>query len=224
MQLRCSLLALFILLLSESYASGTAPLVRARPKTAPLLLVFTRSKVDKVRRHAVVNRVSGAGCSTTTSNLTLSGGAPGSFPTVNLNGSDQRVYTTLTSYTAANNTCSGWYITVQASRFTSAAGDTFPQGSLLMPPPTVSNCIAKCGPGATANPPAICITNSVALDTTSPVIVASAAVNTGNGTYRFAPGAIGSGNLQLTVPAYAYATTYTSTLTFSIIQGPASTC
>ena len=53
---------------------------------------------------------------------------------------------------------------------------------------------------------------------------ASAAQNAGDGTYTFTPATIGSGNLQPPMPSYAYATTYTSTLTVTIAQGPAVTC
>ena len=54
------------------------------------------------------------------------------------------------------------------------------------------------------------------------VKVASAAANTGMGTYDFTPGNTNGSNtaLQLTVPSYAYATTYHSTLTVSIVSGP----
>jgi hypothetical protein len=41
-------------------------------------------------------------------------------------------------------------------------------------------------------------------------------------SFTFTPGTIGSGNLQLTVPRYAYATAYSSTLMVTIVQGPAA--
>lgn len=163
-------------------------------------------------------------CNTSTGSLTISGAGLGNF-NVTLNGSDQQVYTSLGSYTATNTTCSGWNVTFQASQFQSAGGDTFPANSIQMPQPTVSNCTSGCGTGTHANPPNICIhSSSVPVDGGSAVTVASAATNTGQGTYTFTPGTIGSGNVQLTVPSYAYATTYSSTLTVSIIQGPSAGC
>jgi hypothetical protein len=164
------------------------------------------------------------GCSTNTSNLSVSGAAIGNF-SVMLTGSDQQVYTSLGSYTASNTTCSGWSLQFLASRFQNSSGDQFPSGSILMPAPTVSSCQSGCGAGAHANAPSICIhSGNVALDSGTAVTVASAAQNTGYGSYTFTPGTMSSGNLQLSVPSYAYATAYSSTLTVTISQGPAGTC
>jgi hypothetical protein len=92
-----------------------------------------------------------------------------------------------------------------------------------MAPPTVSACQSACGSGSTANPPSICIhSSSAALDSATAVTVASAGTNTGKESFTFTPGTIGSGNLQLTVPRYAYATAYSSTLMVTIVQGPAA--
>jgi hypothetical protein len=163
-------------------------------------------------------------CSTSTSSLAVSGAAIGNF-SVTLNGSDQQVYTSLGSYTASNTTCSGWNLQMQATKLTNSGGDAFPAGSLLMAAPTVSSCQSGCGTGAHANAPSICIhTASAVLDGATAVTVASAAQNAGFGSYSFTPGTIGSGNLQLTIPSYAYATAYSSTLTVTIVQGPAGTC
>jgi hypothetical protein len=55
------------------------------------------------------------------------------------------------------------------------------------------------------------------------VKVASAAALTGSGTYNFTPGTVDGvigHNLSLAVPSWAYATTYTSTVTVSIGSGP----
>jgi hypothetical protein len=162
---------------------------------------------------------------------TISGAAPGNF-TATLSGSDQQVYTTLASYTAADTTGSGsgWNVTFQASRFACTNGtdagcpsgnDQLPTSSLLMPAPTVAchtgtSCVGR------AAKPTISIAGNTALDGGAAVKIASASANTGMGTYDFTPGTIGigTGNLQLTVPSYAYATTYHSTLTVSIVSGP----
>jgi hypothetical protein len=172
-----------------------------------------------------------ASCSTTTSSLSVSGAAPGNF-SATLNGQIQHVYTSLGSYTAGNTTCSGWMLQFQATRFACSGGTSgcpsggnqLPAGSLVMAPPAVSSCQSSCGSGSTANPPSICLHSNTALDSGSAVTVASAAQNTGDGTYTFTPSTIGTGNLQLTMPSYAYATTYSSTLTVTIAQGPAGTC
>jgi hypothetical protein len=163
-------------------------------------------------------------CPPNTSNLNVTGATPGNF-SASLGGSDQQVYSSLSSYTASNTTCSGWNLQFQASRFQSAGGDTLPAGSLLMAAPTVSTCQSACGNGSTSTAPSVCIHNpSVALDGGTAVTVASAAASTGDGSYTFTPGTIGGGNLALTVPSYAYATTYSATLTVTIAQGPAASC
>jgi hypothetical protein len=164
----------------------------------------------------------------TAGTLTITGAAPGNF-TASLTGSDQQVYTTLGAYTAADTTGTGngWHVTFQATAFNCtsadagcpATGDTFPTGSLLMAAPTVA-CASGTSCAGRAVPPTISISTNTALDSGSAVTVASAASKKGMGTYNFTPGAIGTGSLQLTVPSYAYATTYHSTLTVSIVSGP----
>lgn len=158
----------------------------------------------------------------------VSGAAPGNL-TATLTGSDQQVYTTLSTYTAADTTGkgTGWHLTFQATQFACtvsdagcpSAGDSLPVSSLLMPPPTVA-CASGTSCNGKAGPPTISITTNSPFDSGSAVSVSSAAVNKGMGTYNFTPGAIGTGNLQLTVPSSAYATTYHSTLTVSIVSGP----
>jgi hypothetical protein len=170
-------------------------------------------------------------CSTSSSNLSISGAAPGNF-TATLNGKVQQLYTSLGSFTAGNTTCSGWMLQFQATRLACstgtpgcpAGGNQLPAGSLVMAPPTVSGCQSACGSGSTANPPSICLHSNTAIDSGAAVTVASAAQSTGDGSYTFTPGTIGGGNLQLTMPSYAYATMYSSTLTVTIAQGPAGSC
>lgn len=161
--------------------------------------------------------------------LSVSGATPGNL-TAALTGSDQQVYTTLSTYTAADTAGkgTGWHLTFQATQFACtvsdagcpSAGDSLPVSSLLMPPPTVA-CASGTSCNGKAGPPTISITTNSPLDSGSAVSVSSAAVNKGMGTYNFTPGVIGTaGNLQLTVPSSAYATTYHSTLTVSIVSGP----
>ncbi len=164
------------------------------------------------------------------SGLTISGAAPGTF-SATLTGSDQTVATTLGTYTAADTTGTGhgWNVTFQASQFTCTAGtgqcpaggDTLPTSSLLMAPETVA-CNSGTSCSGRASAPTISIAANTALDSGSAVKVASAALNKGMGTYTFTPGTLGgAGNaLTLAVPSYAYATTYNSTLTVSVVSGP----
>lgn len=166
--------------------------------------------------------------SITAGTLTLSGGTPGNFAAT-LTGSDQQVYGTLAAFTAADltGTGSGWHLTFQSTAFacTSAdtgcpsGGDTLPTSSLLMAPPTVA-CHTNQSCTGRAAAPTVNITSNSAIDAGSAVTVATASASKGMGTYDFSPGSIGTGNLQFTVPSYAYATTYHSTLTVSIVSGP----
>ncbi|MBV9282120.1 MAG: WxL domain-containing protein [Chloroflexi bacterium] len=164
----------------------------------------------------------------TAGTLTITGAAPGNF-SATLTGSDQQVYTTLGTYSASDTTgaANGWHVTFQATAFSCtvadavcpATGDSLPASSLLMAPPTVA-CAGGTSCTGRAAPPAIKISANTALDSGAAVTVASAAAKTGMGTYTFTPGALGTGALQLTVPSFAYATTYHSTLTVSIVSGP----
>jgi hypothetical protein len=167
----------------------------------------------------------------TAGTLTLSGAAPGTF-TASLTGSDQQVYSTLGTFTGADltGTGAGWNITFQATQFSCtngtdsgcpSGGDSLPTGSLLIAPPTVA-CHALTSCVGRAAKPSISIASNSAVDGGSAVKVASAATNAGMGTYDFTPGNTNGANtgLQLAIPSYAYATTYHSTLTVSIVSGP----
>ena len=158
------------------------------------------------------------------------GAAPGTF-SATLTGSDQTVATTLSNYTAADTTGTGhgWNVTFQATQFACTAGvgqcpaggDSLPTSSLLMAPETVAcNWGTSCA--GRASGPSISIASNTALDAGSAVKVASAALNKGMGTYTFTPGTLGGGGnaLTLAVPSYAYASTYNSTLTVSVVSGP----
>lgn len=167
-----------------------------------------------------------------TGSLSVSGGAPGNLA-VTLSGATQEAYATLAGYQASDTTGTGagWNITIQATQFVCTAGVGFcpaggsalPLDSLLLAAPAVT-CASGTSCTGTSSPPSITISSNSAIDTGgSGVKVASAAVNTGEGTYNFTPGAVdgnSSHNLVLTVPSSAYATTYNSTLTISIINGP----
>ncbi len=163
--------------------------------------------------------------------LSVSGGAPGSF-SATLAGTDQVLYTTLEPFTVTDSTASGegWHLSIQAAPFSCApgvdacpaGGDTLPAGLLAMAPPTVA-CAQGTSCVSRSAPPVITLSGLTAIDVPATVPVASAAVNTGSGTYIFTPGDMGGvpgHHLQLTLPASVYAASYGSTLTLTVAAGP----
>jgi hypothetical protein len=162
--------------------------------------------------------------------LTITGAAPGNFAAT-LTGSDQTVGASLAAYTGQDTTGtgSGWNVTFQATQFACTAGtgqcpvggDTLPASSLMMAPPTVA-CNAGTSCAGRAAAPSISIASNAALDSGTAVKIASAGSRKGMGSYTFTPANIaGVGSpLSLAVPSYAYASTYNSTMTVSIISGP----
>lgn len=106
----------------------------------------------------------------------------------------------------------GWRVTVSATQFCErlelaqcvlVAPKTLPIGSLDQSAPVVT------GPGALPT-----VTAAVGLDG-STVTLASAAAGTGTGTYDFS-----TSTLTLRTPASAYARTYVSTVTWTVVSGP----
>jgi hypothetical protein len=164
------------------------------------------------------------------SGLTISGATPGSFAAT-LAGADQSAGSTLTSYAGTDTTgsASGWNVTFQATPFSCTSGigqcpsggDTLPAGSVLMAPPTVA-CNEGTSCSGRASAPSISISANAPLDSGSAVMVASAAPLSGMGSYTFTPVNIAGTTkpLSLAVPSYAYASTYNSTLTVSVVSGP----
>ena len=164
--------------------------------------------------------------------LTVSGGAPGTF-SADLNGTNQTVYTSLGNYTVtdATGTGLGWHVSMQASQFTCTVGTdagcktgltTLPWNSLSVAPPSVA-----CSSGSICTgSPTVSITTPTAVDTGSgtsagsAVTILSAAALTGIGSYTVTPGTVGTGQLALSVPGNALATTYHSTLTITVNSGP----
>ena len=142
------------------------------------------------------------------------------------------LYTTLEAFTVTDSTTTrdGWHLTLQATLLhcdagvdaCPSSGDTLPAGSLVMARPTVA-CAQGTPCVSRSAPPAITLSGPTAIDVASAVAVASAAVNTGFGTYVFTPGDIGGvpgHHLQLALPASAYAASYSATLTLTVAAGP----
>jgi hypothetical protein len=132
-----------------------------------------------------------------------------------LNGTDQTP-TYVLPFTAVDprGTGAGWNLTVTSTQFKDASGHTLPTGAS-----TITGLTSGCSAGSTCTGP----TNGVAWSglavpaaATAPAGVKffNAAANSGLGSVDF--------NMTVTVavPANAYAGTYSSTVTLSIISGP----
>lgn len=145
--------------------------------------------------------------------------AVGNFSGITLDGTAKTSTATMDAFsvTDSRGTGGGWHVTAQATRFAEwngtayvAVGKTLPVGSLSMAAPTVAaNGTTSPAPTITAGP--------YTLDGGGAIKIASAAVDTGMGKYDFTTGV---SKLTLTVPSSAYAKTYRSDLTVSVVAGP----
>jgi hypothetical protein len=161
------------------------------------------------------------------SNVTVTGGSlsitnplVGDFAGITLNGAAQTTTATFDTFSAtdARGSGAGWNVTVQGTQFREFAagayvtdGKALAANSLSMPAPTVAaNGTSSTAPSIQAGAP-------WAIDAASAVKIASAATDTGLGKYDFQS----AGNtLTLSIPASAYAKTYRSEITVSVVTGP----
>ncbi len=147
--------------------------------------------------------------------LTVTNPLVADFPSVTLDGTAQAVTASLDAFTVTDTSLvsAGWHVTVQATRFAEhdgsayvAAGKLLPAASLTMPAPEVTSSGTFL--------PAISTGSPWAIDVASPVTIASAA-GIDAGTYTFS-----SVLLSLSIPPTAYARTYRSEVTVSVVSGP----
>jgi hypothetical protein len=138
------------------------------------------------------------------------------FAPVTLDGTTKTTTATMDNFSVTDDrgTGEGWTVTVSATQFREwdgiayvAGGRTLPTGSLSMPAPTVA-AVATESPSPSITPGPYVIDGSS-------IKIASAAADTGMGTYNFT-----QGSLTLTIPASSYAATYRSELTVSLSSGP----
>lgn len=159
-------------------------------------------------------------------NVTVTGGSlsitnplAGDFAGVTLDGTAKTTTATFAGFSAtdARGTGAGWNVTVQATQFKEyaagayvVAGKTLALNSLSLAAPTVAaNATTSTAPSITAGP--------YNVDAASAVKIASAAADTGMGKYDFTQAAT---PLTLSVPASAFAKTYRSDVTVSVVTGP----
>jgi putative surface cell wall-binding protein len=140
------------------------------------------------------------------------------FAATALTGAPQLVTTNMNDWKVndARGTGTGWNVTFQATPFDDGAGHTLPAGSLKMLAPTVTptNVLNVAVPPVLQGA-------LFTLDGGSAVPVVSALAATGQGEWKFDQLNLpATKDLQLTVPASAYAGTYTSNLTFTLGATP----
>ncbi|HZA26144.1 MAG TPA: WxL domain-containing protein [Actinomycetota bacterium] len=140
------------------------------------------------------------------------------FAQITLNGVAQTAQVSLSVFEVndARGSGAGWHVTAQASRFAEHNGTIYvplgkqlPLNSLTMSAPTVAQ------DGTTSANPSITGGAPYTIDSGSAVTIASAAVDAGMGKYDFS-----ATNLTVSVPSSAYARTYRSDLTVSVVSGP----
>lgn len=140
--------------------------------------------------------------------LSITNPAAANFPGVTLNGAAQSPTAALATFSVTDATGSGdgWHVTAQADQFTGVSHN-LAAGSLSMSQPTVAA-------NGTSSPDPTVASGPYTIDNGA-VEIASADVDEGMGTYDF-----GATTLTLSVPASAYADTYASTVTISVVTAP----
>lgn len=146
--------------------------------------------------------------------LTLSSSATPSL-SVTLNGTDQTP--TFTVPMAANDETgsgSGWHLTITSTQFTTGGGTP---RTLSTSASSITGVTASCTHGTCTNPTdGTTYPVGVPAGSTPPTAITfySASAGTGMGDFTLTP------TVQVSVPANAYAGTYTSTLTLAVVSGP----
>ncbi len=172
--------------------------------------------------------VSSSAVAATSTDATLTGGtltattpSTANFTGVTLNGSAQSTPAAVGAFSVSDATGSGagWKVTAQGTQFKEYAagvyvtsGKTLPVSSLKLTAPTVGPAAGttSASPSVAAGP-----TTIDSGGTGGAVSIASAALNTGMGTYNFT-----ATTMTLSVPASAYAATYRSDVTITVASTP----
>jgi len=134
--------------------------------------------------------------------------------TSQLDGTDRRVTSSFTlDVSDATGSGAGWSLGISATPFTTGgpAGHALPADAM-----TITGVVAACASGTCTDP-----VNAVAYPLTvptgtevQPVPFFTAAPGTGMGAFTVSP------TVEIAIPANAYAGSYTTTITLSIVSGP----
>ena len=142
--------------------------------------------------------------------LTLTGALPGPFAGRSITGVAQTTTAALAAFSASDlrGSGAGWHVTAQATTF-AGVSKTLAAGSLTLSAPTVAPAT-----GTTSQAPTVAA-GPYTIDNGAAVQIASAALNTGMGTYDFS-----ATTLTLALPGNVFADTYASTITISEVTAP----
>lgn len=183
--------------------------MRRRAAAAVLLVVLSGfAGAERAGAVAVTGTVTGG------STLSVSSTGSPSFA-LTLNGVDQTVSYTLPAQAIdPRGTGAGWNLTVTSTQFSDGSGHTFPTTAS-----SITAASNACGASSTCTTAANSVGYSaltVPAGPTAPAAVKffNAAANTGMGKLDV------SATVGVAVPANAFAGTYTSTVTVSIVSGP----
>jgi hypothetical protein len=157
--------------------------------------------------------------------VTVSGGSlsmtsvtVGNFAGVTLDGIAKTTTATVDpfSVTDARGTGAGWNVTMQGTQFKEHDGTAYVTGGKTLPLNSLSLSALTVAANGTTSPSPSTLSVSGVDNTTGAVKIATAAVDTGMGQYDFT----GTNKLSLSVPASAYAKTYRSDITVTVVSGP----
>ncbi len=173
---------------------------------------------------AVLVGIAGSATAVDDANVTVTGGSlagtaatADDFTAVALDGTAQTTTGVLSAFsvTDATGTGAGWNVSIQGTQFKEhdglayvASGKMLDTDSLSLSAPTVSAI------GTTSTAPVI-TAGPYVIDGVTAVKIASAATDTGMGTYDFS-----SSTMTVSIPASAYAKTYRSDVTVSVVSAP----
>jgi hypothetical protein len=150
--------------------------------------------------------------------LSISGVTIANFGGLTLDGTAQTTTATVDpfSVTDARGTGAGWNVTMQGTQFTEHDGTAYVAGGKTLPLNSLSlSALTVAANGTTSAAPSTLAASGID-NTTGAVKFASAALDQGMGKYDFT----GINKLTLSIPASAYAKTYRSDLTVSVVSGP----
>lgn len=139
------------------------------------------------------------------------------FQPIVLTGSSTTTTATMSDFSVSDSreTAEGWSVTAAATQFREWNGNGYVSGGRALAPGSLSMPAPSVSAVDTQSPPPVVTPGPYSIDGSS-IKIASAAADTGKGTYSFTQG----GPLTLTIPASAYAATYRSEVTLSLASGP----